>query len=142
MQAPAAVRLGCVRLGAIGGATALALAAVLALTAVVVGLAPALAFTVVLAFAGMLVLVGEVDRAQASFCAGYLRFACIAGLGLGAYRGSTQDAGNCRGKNQCFHGAVHWEKTSSGWFVCQLRGLLWKNSPNLKRLKCAPDLSR
>ena len=89
------------RLGAVGGAAALALATVLALAAVVAGLAATLAGTVVLAFTGVLggVLSGV---AQAGLGRGHLVSRAVVGR-LGRYGGSTDQAGESRRQKQCIH---------------------------------------
>jgi hypothetical protein len=90
-------------LGAVRGATALALAAVLALAALVASRTAAGAFTAVLALTGVFCRGVRVLRGikQAGCGAGSLRR--TVGGRLGRYRGSTDQAGERRRQKQCIH---------------------------------------
>jgi hypothetical protein len=95
-------------LGAVGGASAFALATVLALAAVVAALAAALAFAVILAFTGVLGSILVLGRiAQASFC-------CLGSVDLGGVLssvsgngGSADEAGESRRQEKCIQLVLH-----------------------------------
>ena len=100
-------------LGAVGGAAALAFAAVLALATVVAGLAAALALAVILAFTGMLCGLVAVDVSQTSLCGLHIDLRGIAGSSV-RNRGSADKARESGRQKKRIELVLHVELTSLG----------------------------
>ena len=107
--------LGAARhLGAVGGATALALATVLALAAVVTGLAAALSFAIILTLAGVLcgVHAGALHACLESLDGGAaLRWAG----GVCGHGGAAHQTGECCAEKECIDLVLHDDLTSWDW---------------------------